>query len=125
MQQCGEDGMSKRFSLGVVAAAIGSVSFGIAYAGLVNLAERTRFIENRSSWFVALGVSATLFLRRLLPGAGNIYMDFLAFFFTGVPMIANQVMKKKRLDRRLAAAKQERGVTHDRFNGVAHPRQRR
>lgn len=110
--------------MGVVAAAIGSVSFGIAYAFLVNQAERTRFIEHRSSWFVALGVSATLLLRRLLPGAGNIYMDFLAFIFTGVPMITNQMMKKRRLDREFKISKQQRGQ-YDRSNGMAHARPRR
>lgn len=124
MQHCGQEDVRKRAGLGFVAAAIGSISFGIVYAFLVNQAERTRWIEQRSSWFVALGVSTTLLLRRLLPGAGNIWMDFLAFFFTGVPMIGNQMMTKRRLDRRLAAAKQGRGVTHDRSNGVAHARPR-
>lgn len=110
--------------MGFVAAAIGSISFGIVYAFLVNQAERTRWIEQRSSLFVAGGVTATLLLRQLLPGAGNIVFDFLAFFFTGVPMIANQMITKRRLDRHLAAAKQERGVTYDRSNGVAHARPR-
>lgn len=124
MRQSNQDFVGKRVSLGIVAAALGSVSFGVAYALFVNYLERTRWIEQRSSWFVALGVSATLLLRRLLPGAGNIYMDFLAFFFTGVPMITNQMLTKRRLDRSLAAAKQRRGVAHDRINGMAHTRQR-
>lgn len=125
MQQCGQEDGKKRVALGVVAAAIGSVSFGIAYAFLVNQAERTRFIEQRSSWFVALGVSVTLLLRRLLPGAGNISMDLLAFFFTGVPMIANQMLKKRRLDREFRLSKQHRGQQYDRSNGMAHTRPRR
>ena len=121
MQGDGVEDVNKRVSLGLVAAALGSVCTGVAYSLVVNHAERTRFIENRSSWFVALGVTATLLLRRLLPGAGNVYFDFLAFFFTGVPMIANQEMKRRRLARELQLSKQQRGK-YDRSNGMAYAR---
>jgi len=124
MRQSGQEDVENRSSLGLVAAAIGSVSAGVVYALVVNHVERTRWMENRSSLFVALGVAATLLLRRLLPGAGNIYMDFLAFFFTGVPMITNQMVKLWRLSKQFQATKQERGKRYDRSNGLAHARER-
>lgn len=125
MQNDGVDDVEIRVSYRLVAVAFGATSFGIGYALVINEMERRRIIEQRSSWFVALGVAATLLARRFLPGAGNIVFDFLAFFFTGVPMIANQVLTKRRLVRQFAAAKEGRGVTHDHSNGVAFPRERR
>ena len=47
----------------ILAAALGLISFGLAYAWLVNRLERSGHMENRSSWFVALGTAVTVFVR--------------------------------------------------------------
>lgn len=79
----------------IVAAAFGLLSFGSAYAHLVNHVERTGFIENRSSYFVAFGVFMTLVFRQMLP-PGFVY-DLAAFAFSGLPMMANQAITKQQL----------------------------
>ena len=49
----------------ILAAALGLISFGLAYAWLVNKLERSGHMENRSSWFVALGTAVTVFVRHV------------------------------------------------------------
>lgn len=76
----------------ILAAACGLLSFGSAYAHLINYVERTGFIENRSSYFVAFGVFMTLVFRQMLPpGFGY---DLAAFVCSGVPMMVNQAITK-------------------------------
>ena len=79
----------------VVAAAIGLVSFGLFYAWLVNQLEREGYMENRSSWFVAIGTFVTLLIRQVMPP--GFFYDLLAFVFSGVPMIINQMITKARV----------------------------
>lgn len=79
----------------VVAAAMGLVSFGLFYAWLVNQLERQGFMENRSSWFVAIGTFVTLLIRQVMPQ--GFFYDLLAFLFSGTPMIINQMITKTRV----------------------------
>lgn len=79
----------------VVAAAMGLVSFGLFYAWLVNQLEREGYMENRSSWFVAFGTFVTLLIRQVMPQ--GFFYDVLAFVFSGVPMIINQMITKARV----------------------------
>lgn len=80
----------------VVATALGLVSFGLFYAWLVNRLERDGYMENRSSWFVAIGTFVTLLIRQVMPP--GFFYDLLAFVFSGVPMIINQMLTKTRVD---------------------------
>jgi uncharacterized membrane protein len=79
----------------VVAAALGLVSFGLFYAWLVNRLERDGYMENQSSWFVAIGTFVTLLIRQVMPP--GFFYDLLAFVFSGAPMIINQMITKARV----------------------------
>lgn len=93
----------------LVAAALGLGSFGIAYAGLVNWAERTGVIEGKSSLFVAFGTLVTVAIRQVMP-SGFVY-DLAAFVFSGTPMIVNQLENHRRDKAR--ARRREKGVWHN------------
>jgi hypothetical protein len=87
----------------VAAAALGLISFGLAYAWVVNRLERSGHMENRSSWFVALGTAVTVFVRHALMPTGETRLSamgysFLGFVFSGVPMIINQWITKARVE---------------------------
>lgn len=77
----------------VIAAALGLGSFGLFYSQvIVNRAERSGLIEGRSSLFVAFGTAVTLIIRQIMPA--GLFYDLLAFVFSGVPMIANQLINQ-------------------------------
>lgn len=78
-------------------------SFGVAYAGLVNKLERSGHMENRSSWYVALGTLVTIVVRCLFMPVGETRLALLAytvaaFGFSGVPMMINQMLTKSRVE---------------------------
>lgn len=80
----------------VAAAAAGLVAFGLLYTQIVNWAEREGHIEGRSSLFVAFGTAFTLIIRQIMPG--GLFYDLLAFVFSGVPMIANQLINQHNIE---------------------------
>lgn len=110
MRQCNQEDVEKLGSnWRLVAAALGLGSFGIAYAGLVNWAERTGVIEGKSSLFVAFGTLVTIAIRQVMP-SGFVY-DLAAFVFSGTPMIVNQMENHRRDKAR--ARRREKGVWHN------------
>ncbi len=87
----------------ILAAALGLISFGLAYAWLVNQLERHGYMENRSSWFVAFGTAVTVFVRHAFMPTGETRLtamgySLLGFVFSGVPMIVNQWLTKSRVE---------------------------
>lgn len=92
---CREDAEKLDRFYRIVAAALGLVSFGLFYAWLVNRLERDGHMENNSSWFVAIGTFVTLLIRQVMPQ--GFFYDLLAFAFSGVPMIINQMATKVRV----------------------------
>lgn len=100
---CTEDKESMDSYSRLVVSGVALVSFGVAYAGLVNRLERSGHMENRSSWYVALGTLVTLVVRCLFMPVGETRLALLAytvvaFGFSGVPMMVNQMLTKSRVE---------------------------
>lgn len=104
MKRTGQEETEKTDSFSrVVAAALTLVFFGVVYAQVVNKLERSGHMENRSSWFVAFGTLATLFVRYAIMPLGDTRLKAMgyalaAFGFSGVPMIVNQMLTKTRVE---------------------------
>jgi len=76
------------------------MGFGLLFNRFTGWFNRQEWGEERSALLVVVGVTITLFVRRVLLPAAWVW-DFVAFAFSGTPMIAGQYLRYER--RRQAA----------------------
>lgn len=104
MQRTNRDDVEKFDSLYRVSVAMLTLGlFGVLYALAVNWLERHGYMENKSSWYVALGTIVTLFVRYAIMPLGETRLRAMgytlaAFGFSGVPMMVNQWITKSRVE---------------------------
>ena len=123
----GDDGEKFSSYSRLVVSGVALVSFGVAYAGLVNKLERSGHMENRSSWYVALGTLVTLVVRCLFMPIGETRLALLAytvvaFGFSGVPMMVNQMLTKTRVDTGFVSRLKDREWIVSKNGPVTEPR---